>query len=244
MDVSCARDGDATQPPCLQATASAALAALHAPVVDVCRRLRGPYAFVFWHEAGHALYLSKDPFGRRSLLVQAQAGCLRATSVAPQQADVKVSSPAFAANGPKLTGSAPSAPYHELPPGLYVLAPARAHHAARSCACVADGCQGSDARNCGNAASREGDDHVDSVAITSAHTMCAFASAALSEHGSAAVEAGRIWQLSSLYVHQSDTSRCAALSQRRCLAGALHCTTSTCSCSALRQTATLVALCH
>jgi hypothetical protein len=53
------------------------------PLLLVLLRLRGPYAFVFWHQASKSLYFAKDPLGRRSLLLQRHTDYLVLSSTAP-----------------------------------------------------------------------------------------------------------------------------------------------------------------
>ena len=52
-------------------------------VLALLLRLRGPYAFAFWHAERQRLFLARDPLGRRSLLLRHVPGQLVVSSGAP-----------------------------------------------------------------------------------------------------------------------------------------------------------------
>lgn len=196
----------------------------HAPILHVYRRLRGPFAFSYWHEARQALYLAKDPLGRRSLLAQQHAHGLRVTSVAPRKPGADASPPSRDQEDGCEKGTEPGgrdAQYHEVPPGLYVLERTQCQLMTDAPSDSSEHYAGGE-RQCKSAGAPEAAPG-DGSAVTSPDQLCALVSA--TGAGSSEEAAGKEtqWRLACLTDQQIDTDRRARLCQRRSSDGAIQC---------------------
>ncbi|KAK8044748.1 asparagine synthase-domain-containing protein [Apiospora rasikravindrae] len=63
-------DGEAIFARLAQCDRSAAADDRQAHIVNILRKIQGPFAFVFYDSVGHCLYFGRDRLGRRSLLVR------------------------------------------------------------------------------------------------------------------------------------------------------------------------------
>lgn len=99
----------------MEALTEAASGGADDDVVRTIARVRGPWAFVFWHAGTQTLWFGRDIYGRRSLLAHVPRDGdrrLMLTSVAPPSARAAVTASSD-------TSSDASETWTELPPGVY-----------------------------------------------------------------------------------------------------------------------------